>query len=66
MNSSFAMISVLVKSNLSERCLINLLMNISSQALRSHLKLANIYDSNFNKKKTDLPEMIVYGCMINK
>ena len=43
-----------------------LLMNISSQALRSHLKLANIYDSNFNKKKTDLLEMIVYGCMINK
>ena len=66
MNSSFAMISVLVKSNLSERCLINLLMNISSQALRSHLKLTNIYDSNFNKKKTDLLEMIVYGCMINK
>ena len=32
MNSSFVMISVLVKSKLSERCLINSLMNISSQA----------------------------------
>ena len=41
-------------------------MNISSQSLRAYLKLANIYDGNSNKKKIDLVEMIVYGCMINK
>ena len=41
-------------------------MNISSQSLRAYLKLANIYDGNSNRKKTDLVEMIVYGCMINK
>ena len=41
-------------------------MNISSQSLRAYLKLANIYDGNSYKKKTDLVEMIVYGCMINR
>ena len=66
MNSSFVSISTLVKSNFGERCLINALMNISSQSLRAYLKLANIYDDNSNKKKTDLVELIVYGCMINK
>ena len=66
MNSSFVAISVLVKCNLSDRCLINTSMNISSQSLRAYLKLANIYDGNSNKKKTDLVEIIVYGCMINK
>ena len=65
MNSSFVAISILVKNNLSERCLINILMNISSQSLRSYLKLASIYDGNSNKKKTDLVEMIVYGCINN-
>ena len=66
MNSSFVAISILVKSNITERCLINTLMNISSQSFRAYLKLASIYDGNSNKKKTDLVEMIVYGCMINK
>ena len=41
-------------------------MNMSSHSLRSYLKLANIYDGNSNKKKTDLIEMIVYGCITNK
>ena len=66
MNSSFLAIGVLVKRNLTERFLINALKNISSQSLRAYLKLANIYDGNANKKKTDLVEMIFYGCMINK
>ena len=44
MNSSFVGTSVLIKSNTSEKCLVNILMNISSQSLRSYLKLANIYD----------------------
>ena len=66
MNSSFVGISILVKSRLSEKCLINILMNMSSHSLRSYLKFANIYDGNSNKKKTDLIEMIVYGCVTNK
>ena len=66
MNSSFVTISILVKSNLTERCLINILMNISSQSLRSYLKLASIYDGNSNTRKTDLVEMILYGCITNK
>ena len=37
-------------------------MDVSSQSL----KLANIYDGNCNKKKTDLIEMILYGCTANK
>ena len=41
-------------------------MNISSQSLKAYLKPANTYDGNSNKKKRDLVEMIVYGCMINK
>ena len=41
-------------------------MNISRQSLRSYLKLASIYDGNSNKKKKDLVEMIVYGCITNK
>ena len=37
-------------------------MDVSSQSI----KLANIYDGNCNKKKTDLIEMILYGCTANK
>ena len=66
MNSSFVSICVLMKSNLGERCLINTLMNMTSQALRFYLKHANIYDGNSNKKKADLVEMIVYGCITNQ
>ena len=66
MNSSFVSICVLMKSNLGERCLINTLMNMSSQAARFYLKHANIYGSNSNKKKADLVEMIVYGCITNQ
>ena len=66
MNSSFVMISILLKSNLSERCLVNSLMYVSSNSLRNYLKLANIYDANSNKRKTDLIEMVVCGCMTGK
>ena len=66
MNSSLVAISILVKSNISRQCLINFLMDVSSQSLRAYLKLANIYDNNCNKKKTDLIEMILYGCITNK
>ena len=66
MNSSFVAVRILAKSNLTERCLINALMNISSQSLRAYLKLAGICDGNSNKKKTDFVETIVYGCILNK
>ena len=46
--------------------LINPLNIVSSQSLRSYLRLANIYDGNSNKKKSDLIEMIIYGCMNGK
>ena len=63
MNSSFVTISTLAKSNVGEKCLINILMNISTQALKDNLKCTNIYKMNSSKKKTDLIEMIVYGCI---
>ena len=66
MNSSFVAISTLVKSDIGEKCLINILMNISTQTLKGYLKSANIYKGNASKKKSDLVEMIVYGCIADK
>ena len=43
MNSSFVAINSLIKNDVGEKCLINVLMNISCQALRDYLKCANIY-----------------------
>ena len=47
-------------------CSFNFLNEVSSQSLRSYLRLANIYDGNSNKKKSDLIEMTIYGCMNGK
>ena len=66
MDSSFVAISTLVKGDNGEKCLINILMDISIQGLRNYLEFANIYKGNASKKKADLVEMIVYGCIINK
>ena len=66
MSSSFACISILVKSNISKNCFIDFLNEVSSQYLRSYLRLANIYDGNPNKKKRDLIGIIIYGCMNGK
>ena len=66
MNSSLVCIGILVKSNISRLCLINFLNRVSSNALRAYLGLAEVYDGNANKKKIDLIEMIVYGCMNGK
>ena len=66
MDSSLVCISILAKSNISRQCLINFLSEVSSQSLRHYLKLANIYDGNSNKKKSDLIEMIMYDCMNGK
>ena len=66
MNSSFVAISTLIKSDNGEKCLINILMNISTQSLRDYLECANIYKGNASKKKTDLVEVIVYGRITDK
>ena len=42
MNSAFVMISIVMKSNLNERCLVNALMDINNEGLRTYLRLANI------------------------
>ena len=66
MNSSLVCTGILVKSNISKLCLINFLNQVSSSALRKYLGAAEVYDGNANKKKSDLIEMIVYGCMNGK
>ena len=66
MNSNLAVISTLVKSDISERCIINFLTNVSSRALRNYLECGNIYKGNYPKKKADLIEMIIYGCINGK
>ena len=66
MNSSLVCIGILVKSNISRHCLIDFLNNVSSCALRAYLGLAGVYDGNANKKKGDLKEIIVYGCVNGK
>ena len=63
MNATFAVISTLIKSNIEEKCLINFLMNVSTKRLKDYLECASIYKGTSPKKKTDLIEMIVYGCM---
>ena len=66
MNAGLVMISILVKSNLSDKCLINALYSIDAKVLRYYLGIAEIYDGNSNKSKSDLIEMIVYGYIKNK
>ena len=66
MNLSLDGISTLVKSNIGEKCPVNILMDLSTVALRNYLKLANIYRANSSKKKTGLVEMMVYECITNK
>ena len=38
-------------------------MNVSTKGLKDYLEYASIYKGTSSKKKTDLIEMIVYGCM---
>ena len=66
MNSSFTCISIIVKINIPKNCLINFLNEVSSISWTLYLRLSNIYDSNSNKKKSDLIEMIIYGCRNGK
>ena len=39
-------------------------MNVSTKGLKDYLECGSIYQGTSPKKKTDLIEMIVYGCMI--
>ena len=41
-------------------------MKISSESLRYYLECRKIYKGISSKKKTDLEEMIVYGCITDK
>ena len=63
MNSKFAVMSTLVKSNIEEKCLIKFLMNVSTKGLKDYLECASIYKGTSPKKKTGLIEMIVYWFM---
>ena len=65
-NSTFAVINTLVKSNSEEKCLINFLMNVSTKALRDYLECTNIYKGTSPKKKTNPIKMIIYGCITEK
>ena len=38
-------------------------MNVSSKGLKDYLSCVSIYNGTSPKKKTDLMERIVYGCM---
>ena len=66
MNSSLVCTGIFVKGNISKHCLIKFLNEVSSSALRNYLGVPEVYDDNANKKKGDLIEMIVYGCMNGK
>ena len=65
-NSTFAVINTLVKTNSEEKCLINFLMNVSTKALRDYLECTNIYKGTSPKKKTNPIKMIIYGCITEK
>ena len=63
MNSTYAVIRTLIKSNIGEKCLRNFLMGVSTKGLKDYLECASIYKGTSCKKKTDLIEKIVYGYM---
>ena len=64
--SSFVSIATLVKSNLGDKCLINILVNVSTNALSDYIECVNIYKGASSKKKKNLVEMIFYGHITNK
>ena len=66
MHSTFTVTSTLVKSNMGKKCLINFLMNVSTKALRDYSECANIYKGTSPKNKTNLIELIIYGCITEK
>ena len=63
MNSTFTVLSTLIKSDIREKCLIKFLMNVSTKGLKDYLECASIYKGTSLKIKTELIEMVVYECM---
>ena len=57
---------IIKKNKINQLSLIIFLNEVSTKSLRDYLKLTNIYDDNSNKKKSDLIEMIIYGCINDK
>ena len=51
MNSTFAVISTLVKSKTEEKCLISFLMNVSAKGLKHYLEFVAIYKGFYLKRK---------------
>ena len=51
MNSTFAAISTLIKSNIGEKRLKNFLMNVSKKGLKDYLECASIYKGISPKRK---------------
>ena len=66
MNSSFVVISKLIKSDIGQKCLVNFLMNLSSHAFRNYLECTNIYKVNSYEKKSDLIKKILCGGITEK
>ena len=66
MNSSFAAISTLVKSDIGGKYLTNFLINMPAQSLKNYLECENIYKGTSPKKKTGLVEMIAYRCITDR
>ena len=48
---------------LGEKYLKKILMNVSTKGLKDYLECASIYKGASPKKKADLIENVVYGCM---
>ena len=42
MNSTFTVLSTLIKSDIREKCLINFLMNVSTKGLKDYLECETI------------------------
>ena len=64
--SSFVVIASLVKSNLGEQCLINILMNFSSDAIRDYLEYAKIYWGISQRKRQILLKWFFMGILLVK
>ena len=65
MKSPFVAISIVTKSDIGEKCLINFLINVSFNH-EEIIQNSQIYNGNLPKKKSDLTEMVVYGCITKK
>ena len=51
MNSTIAVISILIKSNIEEKCLIHFWMNVSTKGLKDYLECASTYKGDHLSRK---------------